>query len=100
MRRFLLLALLYTLLSPASCLYFYLEGSQTRCFLEDLPKDTLVLGTALSSIILISGQFRAEEWNAESNQYVVNPNVGIKITVDVSPLSLTHTRVVSPYSLL
>jgi hypothetical protein len=44
MQLLLLLGALATLLSPAYALYFYLEGSQMRCFLEDLPKDTLVVG--------------------------------------------------------
>jgi hypothetical protein len=68
----LLVTAIFALLSPASALYFYLEGSQTRCFLEDLPKDTLVVG-----------HFKAEEWNAEANAYNINANLGIKITVDV-----------------
>jgi p24 family protein alpha len=38
------LASLAALVSPVWSLYFFLEGSQTRCFLEDLPKDTLVVG--------------------------------------------------------
>jgi hypothetical protein len=42
------LASLSALLSPAYSLYFYLEGSQIRCFLEDLPKDTLVVGPSLA----------------------------------------------------
>jgi hypothetical protein len=25
-------------------LYFYVDGRQTKCFFEDLPKDTLVAG--------------------------------------------------------
>jgi hypothetical protein len=29
------------------------------------------------------GNFKAEEWNSEANSYSINPNVGIKITVDV-----------------
>ena len=78
----LLIASIFTLLSPVYSLYFYLEGSQTRCFLEDLPKDTLVVGQSCYSKLTI-GQFRAEEWNSETNQYTVNPNLGIKITVDV-----------------
>ena len=45
MQPLLVLGALATLLSPAYGLYFYLEGSQMRCFLEDLPKDTLVVGT-------------------------------------------------------
>ena len=32
---------------------------------------------------LTVGQFRAEEWNSETNQYAQNSNIGIKITVDV-----------------
>ena len=44
MQLLLLLGAFATLLSPTYALYFYLEGSQMRCFLEDLPKDTLVVG--------------------------------------------------------
>jgi len=40
-------AALVSLVSPAYSLYFFLDGSQTRCFLEDLPKDTLVVGISL-----------------------------------------------------
>ena len=32
---------------------------------------------------LILGHFRAEEWNSETNQYGINSNMGLKITVDV-----------------
>lgn len=39
-------------LLPANALYFYVDGRQTKCFYEDLPKDTLVAGT---SIILQEG---------------------------------------------
>ena len=42
----LLITAFFTFLSPVYSLYFYLEGSQTRCFLEDLPKDTLVVGNS------------------------------------------------------
>lgn len=30
---------------PTQALYFYMEGRQTKCFFEELPKDTLVVGT-------------------------------------------------------
>lgn len=33
-----------SLLLPANALYFYVDGRQTKCFFEDLPKDTLVAG--------------------------------------------------------
>jgi p24 family protein alpha len=32
------------LLSPTSALYFFLDGNTQRCFYEELPKDTLVVG--------------------------------------------------------
>lgn len=28
----------------ASALYFYIDGTSPKCFFEDLPKDTLVVG--------------------------------------------------------
>lgn len=37
---------LLSLLVPANALYFYMDGRQTKCFFEDLPKDTLVAGKA------------------------------------------------------
>lgn len=33
---------------PANALYFYVDGRQTRCFYEELPKDTLVVGKYLA----------------------------------------------------
>lgn len=30
---------------PTNALYFYMDGRQSKCFLEELPKDTLVAGT-------------------------------------------------------
>lgn len=29
---------------PANALYFFMDGRQTKCFYEELPKDTLVVG--------------------------------------------------------
>lgn len=45
MRLPLLLAFL-TLARFSSALYFYLEAGANRCFLEELPKDTIVVGTS------------------------------------------------------
>jgi hypothetical protein len=37
--------LLISLLSlPTNALYFYTKGNEAKCFFEDLPKDTLVVG--------------------------------------------------------
>ena len=44
----LLLAASYAI-QQASALYFYIDGTSPKCFFEDLPKDTLVVGTASPS---------------------------------------------------
>ena len=37
--------LLLGLLAPVNALYFFLESNTPKCFYEELPKDTLVVGT-------------------------------------------------------
>lgn len=58
-------------LPATSALYWYLEGSERKCIQEDLPRDTMVVG-----------KYRAEEFQAERQQYDINSNLGIQITVD------------------
>ncbi|TKA48438.1 hypothetical protein B0A54_00573 [Friedmanniomyces endolithicus] len=62
---------LAALLIPSQALYFYIDGSTQKCFFEELPKDTLVVGT-----------FSATQWNDQSRAYGTNPDMGIFITVD------------------
>jgi hypothetical protein len=42
--RFTLLIASLALIPLVQGLHFYLEGSQAKCFVEDLPKETLVVG--------------------------------------------------------
>lgn len=35
---------LCSLFSSSQALYFYLDGTSPKCFYEELPKDTLVVG--------------------------------------------------------
>lgn len=56
---------------PANALYFYMGEKQTKCFFEELPKDTLVVG-----------HFKTEVVNPQSNTYSIDPNVKMLITVD------------------
>lgn len=35
----------FSLLAPSQALYLYIDGTSPKCFYEDLPKDTLVVGT-------------------------------------------------------
>jgi hypothetical protein len=55
----------------ADALYFYLEGTTPKCFFEQLPKDTLVVG-----------HYRAEEFNPATSHFESNPQLGVLITVD------------------
>jgi len=55
----------------ASALYFYIDGTSPKCFFEELPKDTLVVG-----------QYKAEEWQQNINGYSDNNQLALLITVD------------------
>ena len=37
--------ILFLLFSPSYALHFFLDGTTPKCFYEELPKDTLVVGT-------------------------------------------------------
>ncbi|GAA5837876.1 hypothetical protein JCM3766R1_001504 [Sporobolomyces carnicolor] len=53
-----------------NALYFYLNAGENRCFLEELPKDTIVVG-----------HYKAEEWQETSKNWIVNDQLGIQIVV-------------------
>jgi hypothetical protein len=46
------LTALSALSSSANALYFYLDGTTPKCFYEELPKDTLVVGQSLLNTLL------------------------------------------------
>lgn len=60
------------ILSAASALHFYFDGSTLKCFFEDLPKDTLVVGN-----------YSAEEYIEHASAWQQNADIGIYIFVDV-----------------
>jgi len=37
-------AAMLALVLPTNALYFYMDAATPRCFMEELPKDTLVVG--------------------------------------------------------
>ncbi|KAI9167631.1 membrane protein [Paramyrothecium foliicola] len=59
-------------LSVAQALYFYIDGSTPKCFFEELPKDTLVVG-----------HYTAEEWSEQTNTWKEHDGISIYISVDV-----------------
>ncbi|KAK9466289.1 emp24/gp25L/p24 family/GOLD-domain-containing protein [Lipomyces arxii] len=63
--------LIATFTSHVSGLYFYLEGSERKCFLEELLQNTLVVGF-----------YNAEEFVPETNAFVQPPTLGVQITVE------------------
>ncbi|KAF9186284.1 emp24p/erv25p- protein [Haplosporangium sp. Z 767] len=54
--------------------YFYLEGSEQKCFTEELPKQTLVTGV-----------YAAEEWNDDKQMFVSNKDVQLEVVVEEMP---------------
>ncbi|KAK5073940.1 emp24p/erv25p-related protein [Lithohypha guttulata] len=59
------------LVSSSQALYFYLDGTTPKCFYEELPKDTLVVGT-----------YKAEAFNQNSQSYITTNDLAVQITVD------------------
>ncbi|OSD03055.1 hypothetical protein PYCCODRAFT_1434932 [Trametes coccinea BRFM310] len=65
------LCLLLVFAAAANALHFYLDTNEKRCFVEELPTDTLV-----------EGHYKALEWSETEQKYVENPNLGILVEVD------------------
>ncbi|KAI0017668.1 emp24/gp25L/p24 family/GOLD-domain-containing protein [Xylariomycetidae sp. FL0641] len=62
---------LLSLSSVAQALYFYIDGSQPKCFYEELPKDTLVVG-----------HYEAAEFNDQAQAWLKHDGISIYISVD------------------
>jgi hypothetical protein len=69
---------LLSLAAMARALYFYVDVTTPKCFFEELPKDTLVVG-----------HYSAEEWNDQRRIWERHDGISIYISVDVS--QDTHT---------
>lgn len=62
---------LLSLSAVAQALYFYIDGTTPKCFFEELPKGTLVVG-----------HYTAEEWDDRLNNWAKHDGLSIYITVD------------------
>lgn len=58
------------LFSLANALHFYLEANEKRCFIEELPSDTIV-----------EGAYRALEWDEKTQSYENKTGLGIQVDV-------------------
>jgi hypothetical protein len=56
---------------PAQALHFFIDGAVQKCFFEELPKDTLVVG-----------HYHAEVWSDATKRFESNPDTGVFITVE------------------
>ncbi|KAA8574459.1 hypothetical protein EYC84_005920 [Monilinia fructicola] len=74
-------AALSMLLTPIQSLYFYIDGTTPKCFFEELPKDTLVVG-----------HYTAEEYDEDKKQW--SQHDGLKIFISVDELFDNDHRVV------
>lgn len=72
MRAFLSLVALSSLAQVTQALYFFLDGTGQKCFYEELPKDTLVVG-----------HYTAAEYDDNRNAWWTHDGLSIFITVDV-----------------
>lgn len=79
MRAFFPLVALSSLAQVTQALYFFLDGTTQKCFYEELPKDTLVVG-----------HYTAEEYDDQRHAWWKHDGISIFITVDVRRLS--HAR--------
>ncbi|KIY72234.1 hypothetical protein CYLTODRAFT_367769 [Cylindrobasidium torrendii FP15055 ss-10] len=57
--------------AAVSALHFYLDANEKRCFIEELPTDTVV-----------EGHYRALEWSEEQQKYVLDDALGILVDVE------------------
>lgn len=75
---------LLSLSTVAQALYFYIDGTQPKCFYEELPKDTLVVG-----------HYTAEEYDENSRSWSKHDGLSVYISVDVrfpSPITSHHMQ--------
>jgi len=63
---------LLSLSAVAQALYFYVEGNTPKCFFEELPHDTLVVG-----------HYTAEEYDEQRGGWFTHDKLSVYISVDV-----------------
>ncbi|CAF9904959.1 MAG: emp24p/erv25p- protein [Heterodermia speciosa] len=67
----LVLMLFLDLAIPVSAVYFYIENAAPKCFYEELPKDTIVVG-----------HYKAEQFDPATSHFAANNDLSISVTVD------------------
>lgn len=77
------------LIAQTQALHLYLQEKQKKCFFEDLPKDTLVVGTWNSTFPLKIpilrpelGSYKVESLDLPTNTWIEDPTGQVLITVE------------------
>jgi hypothetical protein len=73
------------LITTVNALHFYLDANEKRCFVEELPSDTVV-----------EGHYRALEWADSTQQYTLNEELGIIVEVEEMETSHVVTKTRGP----
>jgi p24 family protein alpha len=84
---------IFLLFSAAQALHFYLDANEKRCFIEEVPTDTVVHGTQRIYVDTrletdkrckwTVGTYKALEWSEEQQKYQLNHELGINVQVEV-----------------
>lgn len=77
---------------PTQALYFFFDGNSPKCFYEELPKDTLVVGMPflpptlkpINQRLLLSfvGKYKAEQYDQATHSFHTTPDLGMLVTVE------------------
>jgi len=80
---------------PVSSMYFFLEEGQSRCFIEEVPKDTLVVGkyTTEDGSLPIPPQ---GAWGGQGQQQQQDQRMGVKVSVTDQEGTLILQRDMNP----
>ena len=86
---------------PAQALHFFIDGAVQKCFFEELPKDTLVVGTtAASSPLYAWGESNNKQDTTTPKYGVMRPSPSYRAQTPASSLLLkrpsTTTTALSP----
>ncbi|OJA10697.1 hypothetical protein AZE42_01038 [Rhizopogon vesiculosus] len=73
------------LLTTVNALHFYLDANEKRCFIEELPSDTVV-----------EGHYRALEWTESTKEYGINEELGIIVEVEEMETAHVVTKTRGP----
>ncbi|CUA70684.1 Protein ERP6 [Rhizoctonia solani] len=80
-----LILLGFILATSVNALHFYLDSNEKRCFIEELPTDTIV-----------EGHYRALEWDEKENKYMSHDSLGIQVDVEEVQTGHRVTRTRGP----